>query len=89
MGGILNAGLKEYEGHPLVLECRGIGLAAAVEFYDKSVCAQVLAGVKEKGYLPGQLGCTLYCKPPYVITEEQVRGFLKAFGETLAEVGRR
>lgn len=89
VGGILNAGLKEYEGHPLVMECRGIGLAAAVEFYDKSVCTQVLAGVKEKGYLPGQLGCTLYCKPPYVITEEQVRGFLKAFGETLAEVGRR
>lgn len=86
VGEVLNAGLEEFGRHPLVRESRGIGLASAVEFHDKVACGRVISRLYEKGYLPGQMGCTLYCKPPYVITEEQIRGFLTALGEALEEV---
>ena len=84
-GELLCGGLKALEGHPLVRECRGIGLAAAMEFQNKQICDQVIAHLEERGYLPGQLGPALYCKPPYVITRDQVQGFLSALEDVLQE----
>lgn len=86
VGQALNDGLKALARSPLVLECRGVGLAAAMEFHSKQACDRVASLLAARGYLPGQLGSILYCKPPYVITEDQVRGFLAALSEALNEV---
>lgn len=82
-GALLTDGLKTLEDSPLVLESRGIGLSAAVEFYDAAVCDMVCAALLEQGFLPGQAGSVLFCKPPYVITQEQIRGFLQALRHIL------
>lgn len=82
-GRILNEGLKALEAHPAVRECRGLGLACAVEFCHRDACARVAEAVEQRGYLPGRMGPTLYCKPPYVISRAQVEGFLSALGEAL------
>ena len=88
VGSVLNDGLKAMEESPLVLECRGLGLAAAMEFHRKEVCSAVASRLEKSGYLPGQIGSILYCKPPYVITEQEVRGFLTALRAALDEVER-
>ena len=88
-GRLLNDGLKALEASPAVVECRGLGLACAVEFSDSGACARVAGAVEARGYLPGRVGPTLYCKPPYVVTREQAEGFLAALGEALeAEADR-
>lgn len=86
VGTILNQGLKQLENSPLVLECRGVGLAAAMEFQKKTACTQVVMQMKEEGYLVGQSDNILYCKPPYVITKEQIRGFLNVLGNILKKL---
>ena len=83
VGTILNQGLKELENSPLVLECRGIGLAAAMEFLDKANCTRAVTMLEEQGYIVGQSEHVLYLKPPYVITEEQIRGFLSTLATIL------
>lgn len=85
-GAVLNEGMKALENSSLVLECRGIGLAAAMEFREKEVCGRAVAKMEERGYLPGQTDCVLYCKPPYVVTKTQIQGFLRVLSETLAEL---
>ena len=83
VGGALTDGLRAIASHPLVRESRGLGLAAALEFHAEADCAAAVSRLEERGYLVGRQGATLYCKPPYVITEEQVRGFLTALAEVL------
>lgn len=58
---------------------------AAVEFTSADVCARVAAKVQAEGYLPGCTGNVLFCKPPYVITMEQVQGFIKALSDALEQ----
>ena len=86
VGGVLTEGLRALAPHPLVRESRGVGLAAAVEFYEERDCAAVVSLLEERGYLVGRQGAALYCKPPYVITEEQIRGFLEALASVLDEL---
>lgn len=86
VGTILNQGLKDLENSPLVLECRGVGLAAAMEFQEKAVCTRVVSMMEEYGYLTGQSENVLYLKPPYVITEEQIQGFLSTLGIILNKI---
>lgn len=69
-------------------ECRGAGLAAAVEFYNEAVCRSVCARLKEAGFLTGQFESSLYVKPPYVITKKHVEDFLAAMEKALREVKR-
>ena len=57
---------------------------AAVEFRSAEVCRRVATRVEKAGYLPGCAGSVLFCKPPYVITEEQVRGFLTSLKEAVS-----
>lgn len=85
VGRILQSGLGELADSPLVREVRGAGLAAAVEFYSEAVCRRICGELAGRGYLPGQAGSALFCKPPYVITAKQVEGFL----EELAAAVRR
>lgn len=80
-GELLNAGLKKLERSPLILETRGKGLLAAVEFHSSDVCRQIQKALYEKGYALGILGNVLFCKAPYVVTETQVRGLLSALEE--------
>lgn len=77
--------LKALEPHPLIRECRGKGLAAAVEFVDEEVGLSVFTKLRNAGFLLGHTGRSLYLKPPYVITEEQVEGFLAALEKILQE----
>lgn len=85
VGGILHRGLKPLEQSPLVLEVRGAGLAAAVEFHSEPVCRRICDRLVRRGYLPGRSGSTLFCKPPYVITGEQTAGFLAELTEAVAQ----
>ncbi|MBR2894935.1 MAG: aspartate aminotransferase family protein [Oscillospiraceae bacterium] len=86
IGEVLVEGLKKLERSPLVKVARGVGLSGAVEFYDAAVCAQVGAAVVERGFLPGYGGTTLFCKPPYVVTREQIQAFLQVMEEILTEL---
>lgn len=84
VGDVLRRGLESISGSRCVLECRGAGLMAAVEFISAEVCRRVATRVEKAGYLPGCAGSVLFCKPPYVITEEQVRGFLTSLKEAVS-----
>lgn len=85
VGNELCRGLEGFASHPLVRACRGRGLMAAMEFYKAEDCARICASLQEKGYLPGRAGEVLFCKPPYVLTQAQVEGFLQAVKDALNE----
>lgn len=85
VGDILNDGLQALSCRPQILACRGAGLMAAVEFKQEAACVRVFEAVQARGYLPGRIGTILYCKPPYVVAEEQIRGFLAALEAALGE----
>ena len=82
-GDILKAGLKSIEGNDDVLESRCIGLAAAVEFKNAERCVEVWKYLNENGFFAGRINNSVYVKPPYVITEEQINEFLQAFSNAL------
>lgn len=83
VGDILCQGLYALSDHPLVKECRGRGLMAAMEFYRAEDCKRVWNRLAQKGYLSGCAGATLFCKPPYVVTQAQIEGFLRELEESL------
>lgn len=85
VGQILQVGLEELASSPLIKTSRGVGLSGALEFYDPAVCAKVGTTVTERGFLPGYGGTTLFLKPPYVVTEQQIRDFLRVMREVLEE----
>lgn len=89
VSGILTSGLQALADHPLARECRGLGLAAALELRHKADCDAAAGLLADRGYLVGQQGASLYCKPPYVVTEEQIRGFLAALADVLDEIALR
>lgn len=84
-GEILCQGLKGLEVNPVIQQCRGQGLAAAVVFYDAKTCARVCDELRERGYLVGQNQKVLFCKPPYVITVEQIKNFLDNISAVLRQ----
>lgn len=86
VGGILCRGLKKFEENSLIQQCRGEGLAAAVTFYDEQVCGEVCNRMKECGYLVGHNRKVLFCKPSYVITDEQISGFLSTMEMVLNQL---
>lgn len=85
VGGILCEGLEKIAKHPQIIETRGKGLAAAVEFVDEVTCKSIYYQLEEKGFLTGLVGKTLFFKPPYVIMKEDIEAFLEAFSEIMAE----
>jgi len=82
MSGVLENELQTLEKFSCVKEVRSTGLAAAVEFTDESICSRVGRKMKEKGFFTGHIKTALFCKPPYVITDEQ----LLLFFDNLREI---
>lgn len=85
-GQLLVDGLKALERSPLVKVSRGVGLWGAVDFHDSAVCAKVGAAMVERGFLPGYGGTTLFCRPPYVVTKEQILSFIAAMNAVLEQL---
>jgi len=100
----LQDGLRRFADHPLVGEVRGIGLIAAVELVaDKAaktafepvgkVGAFFAARAQAHGVIFRNLGDTIACCPPMIITEAEIdevlAGFEKALEETTAWVAEQ
>lgn len=83
MGRILINGLKTFEDFSVITEVRGRGLAVAVEFVNEDTGKQIYGELISNGFLAGFVGKTLFFKPPYVIMEEEINGFLKTFSEII------
>jgi putrescine aminotransferase len=78
---------------PLVGETRVVGLTAAVELDAETLAADpgapevVVAALRRHGILTRVLrGVALQVSPPFVITEDEIRGMVDGFEAALAEV---
>ena len=77
MSVLLSEGLAALEGREPVREVRCAGLAAAVEFRRSEDCQRVHTGLTEAGFFVSHVGNCILCKPPYVITREEIQKFTK------------
>lgn len=84
MGKVLAAGLEPLAEYESVLDVRCIGLAAAVEFKRGEDCAKVCKRLAEEGFFVGRVEDCVTLKPPYVITQEQLRRFTAALKDIIA-----
>jgi 4-aminobutyrate--pyruvate transaminase len=91
---LLQAGLREFEDHPLVGEVRGIGLIAGVELvankstrqkFDPagSAGAFLFAKAHERGLILRPIEDTLAFCPPLIITRSEVAQMLSIFSDAL------
>ncbi|MNF52957.1 L-Lysine-8-amino-7-oxononanoate aminotransferase [compost metagenome] len=96
MGEVLQAGLREFAGHPLVGEVRGVGLIAAVELVaDRATKApfdvvgklgRYLAGrAQYHGMITRNMGDAIAFCPPLISTEADIRAILDVFAKALAD----
>ena len=100
----LQRGLRQFAGHPLVGEVRGVGLVAAVELVrDKATRASfdpklgvgpyLVRRAQEHGLLVRPLVDSIAFCPPLIITEEQISDLTTRFGraldDTMAWVGEQ
>jgi 4-aminobutyrate--pyruvate transaminase len=94
MGKLMQKGLREFAGHPLVGEVRGLGLMGAVELVaDKAtgrkfaqygkVGTYLTARAHEHGMIVRNLGDTIAFCPPMIITAPQVAEMLEKFEQAL------
>ncbi|MEQ8356462.1 MAG: aspartate aminotransferase family protein [Kiloniellaceae bacterium] len=92
----LQEGLKRFADHPLVGEVRGVGLIAAVELVaDKAaktpfdpvgkIGGVFAARAQAQGVIFRNLGDTIACCPPMIITEAEIDEILDVFGRALEE----
>ena len=90
----LQRGLRQFSGHPLVGEVRGVGLVAAVELVrDKATRASfdpklgvgpyLVRRAQEHGLLVRPLVDSIAFCPPLIITEEQISDLTTRFGRAL------
>ena len=75
MGEVVKAEFGKLRGREDIYDIRCAGLAAAVEYDTDEHCSAALRRAQEVGYMPGHFGKSVYIKPPYTVTEEQLRGF--------------
>ncbi len=85
VGDYLLLRLNEFADNPKVLQVRGRGLAAAIEFTDPAVCDRVYLHLGSKNLLVGRSGPSIYFKPPYVIEKRDIDALSKALKEALAK----
>jgi 4-aminobutyrate aminotransferase-like enzyme len=85
VGNVLQKGLKDMEEFDCVLETRGIGLASAIEFKEADLCTAVWKAICNAGFLAGRSGKAIFCKPPYIITEDQIYDFLKVLKQAIKD----
>ena len=90
MGEMLLSGLREIQGRfPCIREVRGRGLMVGAELTPEAAGRgpDMSKRLLEKGYIQDfhQLTSTFRLFPPFVITRDEIRGFLAAFGNVLGE----
>jgi len=87
------ARLKALAEHPLVGEARGVGMIGAAELATNKETKATQAGVaaycagraEAHGLIVRNIGETLACCPPLIITEDQVHELFDKFGKALDE----
>ena len=82
---VLADALAPLADHPAVAEVRtGVGLLGAVELADPSKLQAVIDAAYERGVLVrGIRGVALQVSPPFVITEDEIAGTARVFGDAL------
>ena len=85
MGAVLEKGIAALAGRPGIADVRAFGLACAVEFADEGDCIRVHRRMRDGGFFVGRSGNCLFCKPPYIVTEEQISALLQALDEAIAQ----
>ncbi len=75
MGKLIEAEFSKLSAREDILQVRCAGLADAVEYRSESACLKALEGLRAAGFMPGRFGNAIYIKPPYTVTEEQIRTF--------------
>lgn len=83
VGRVLQDGLCKIAKSPLIADCRGAGLVGAVVFKSEELCALVSAEIEEAGFILHRERDMIYINPPYVITEEQIKGFIGSLNHCL------
>ncbi len=91
MGAMLLSGLKELQTRfPCIREVRGKGLMVGAELTPETAGRgpDMSKRLLEKGYIQDfhQLTSTFRLFPPFVITRDEMQGFLAAFGDVLGEM---
>ncbi len=95
VGARLQAGLRRFEGHPIVGQARGIGLIGAVELsrnparreaFDArlGVGPMLVRHAQTQGLILRAMGDTIAFSPPLIISEEEVDTLLQRFEAALA-----
>ncbi len=75
MGKLIESEFSKLSAREDILQVRCAGLADAVEYRSESGCLKALERLRAAGFMPGRFGNAIYIKPPYTITEEQIRTF--------------
>lgn len=75
MGELVEAEFRNANGRNGIVQVRCAGLAAAVEYETETLCAEAVKRLKAGGFLPGRFGKSVYIKPPYSVTEDQIKRF--------------
>lgn len=94
VGKVLQAKLREFAGHPLVGEVRGVGLIAGVELvadkesrtaFDASlgIGTYVFERAHEHGLIIRNSGDTIAFCPPLIIREDQIHDLITRFSAAL------
>ncbi|KAL3692599.1 hypothetical protein R1sor_006250 [Riccia sorocarpa] len=93
VGPIWQEGMRAYEKSPIVAEIRGLGLIMAVEFGDKDPKKPFPASwgtgsffgaeCAKQGLLVRISGDIIMMSPTLVITEDEIKDFIRMFGEAL------
>jgi adenosylmethionine-8-amino-7-oxononanoate aminotransferase len=88
---VLEAALRPLAGHPLVKDVRaGVGLLGAVQLHDRALGARVAAACLDNGVLGRQLNDgAIHISPPFVVTEDEIRGAADVIAHALDEVAAR
>jgi 4-aminobutyrate aminotransferase-like enzyme/Ser/Thr protein kinase RdoA (MazF antagonist) len=80
----------EVDGHPAVIEIRGVGLAIGVEFADAESARSVREGMRARGVLVGTCGHdgqVLKVRPPLALTLKEVPLVASALGAAVTALG--
>jgi 4-aminobutyrate--pyruvate transaminase len=100
MGTLLREKLSRYAEHPLVVDVRGVGLAAAVEFHQNDekaaamapssvACAIFCERARERGLLVRGTGASVIMAPPLVISRAEIEELCDRFDAAFRDTEER
>lgn len=87
VGDVMKKELEALKPYAAVRDVRSIGLASAIEFCSGEDCMKVQKELSQKGFFVGHVANCITCKPPYVITKEQILDFVHALSECVNALG--